>query len=323
MARDFRDEGVPLIRLSGLSARSLLKGCNYLDPAMVHRKWKHFRLNLGDTLLSTSASLGRIARVGAEAEGAIPYTGIIRMRPKDARLDGDFIQYLLQGRDFQQQIEAMGAGSVMRHFGPSHLREMVVTLPGPAEQRRITAVLGRLDEKIDSNPGLAQLLEETVATVFRGRFVDFVGVHDVKESDLGPLPISWKVGRLADLASIQMGQSPPGESYTMDPSDSLRLVQGMGDFGERFPDSERFTSAPTKRALAGSTLMTVRAPVGAVNVADTEVCVGRGVAAISSKYGTFTEFLIRSLGGRWASEESGTIFPAVNRKQVLGLPVVV
>jgi type I restriction enzyme S subunit len=69
--------------------------------------------------------------------------------------------------------------------------------------------------------------------------------------------------------------------------------------------------------------MTVRAPVGAVNVARTEVCLGRGVCGVTSNCQGFAEFLVRSLEGRWASEESGTIFPAVTKAQVAGVPVAI
>lgn len=198
MARDFRADGVPLIRLAGLSSDSLFAGCNHLDEQMVEHKWNHFRLRAGDTLLSTSASLGRIARVSDEAEGAIPYTGIIRMRPRDGRLDPNFIQYVLEAPDFQGQVEAMGAGSVMRHFGPSHLREMTVTYPPREEQARIAAVLGALDHKIDSNRRLAALLEETAATEFCARFVDLLGVADQRDG----LPGGWSLGQLADLVTL-------------------------------------------------------------------------------------------------------------------------
>jgi len=68
--------------------------------------------------------------------------------------------------------------------------------------------------------------------------------------------------------------------------------------------------------------MTVRAPVGEVNIADTEYCIGRGVAALRSPHPAYAEQLVRSLRDRWAAEEAGTVFPAVNKSQVLTLPVI-
>ena len=123
MAADFREEGVPLVRLAGIKrGANILKGCNYLDPAIVERRWKQFRLKEGDVLLSTSASLGEVARVGSDGVGAVPYTGIISFRPRDSRIAASFIEHMLTTPSFKAQIEAMGVGSVMKHFGPSHLR---------------------------------------------------------------------------------------------------------------------------------------------------------------------------------------------------------
>jgi type I restriction enzyme S subunit len=167
MARDFRDAGVPLIRLAGLSGGSLLTGCNHLDPEMVDRKWSHFRLEEGDTLISTSASLGRVARVTGQVRGAIAYTGLIRMRPRDERLRSDFIQYLVADTHFQRQVEAMGAGSVMRHFGPSHLRRMTLLVPPPSEQEAIASILGSLDDKINVNERMRYTADAAAATLFR------------------------------------------------------------------------------------------------------------------------------------------------------------
>ncbi len=98
--------------------------------------------------------------MGPEAEGAIPYTGIIRMRPATDALDSEYIRYLLVSQDFQAQAEAMGAGSVMRHFGPSHLRVMTVAVPPIEEQRAIAEVLGALDEKIESNRRLRAISDD-------------------------------------------------------------------------------------------------------------------------------------------------------------------
>lgn len=165
MAVDFQDTGVPLIRLAGLkSGADLLAGCNYLDPAKVESKWQHFRVQEGDVLLSTSASLGEVAVVTAAGVGAVPYTGIIRFRPKDHNVAQEFIQYALRSPAFKQQIVEMGVGSVMNHFGPSHLKRMTLSLPSVEQQRGIAKVLGALDDKIAANATLVSLAEHLMTT---------------------------------------------------------------------------------------------------------------------------------------------------------------
>jgi type I restriction enzyme S subunit len=166
MAYDFRKEGVPLLRLAGLRREfSLLAGCNYLDPEMVAKRWAHFRVHPGDVLLSTSASLGEVAVVDESAQDAIPYTGIIRFRSRDERLRQDFIPHALTAPSFKRQIEAMGVGSVLRHFGPMHLRQMTIDLPPVSVQKAIVEVLGALDDKIDSNSAIAMLSEQLAVTM--------------------------------------------------------------------------------------------------------------------------------------------------------------
>ncbi|HXG25925.1 MAG TPA: restriction endonuclease subunit S [Candidatus Binatia bacterium] len=220
LAKDFRDQGVPLVRLSGLErGASVLSGCNYLDPEMVAKRWSHFALAKGDILLSTSASLGRIAVVGDEAVGAIPYTGIIRMRPRDQRLVAEFIRYLLEGPGFQRQAEMVGAGSVIRHFGPMHLRQMTVTIPPPEEQRAIAHILGTLDDKIELNRRMSETLEAMARALFKSWFVDFDPVRAKAEgrdpglpkpladlfparlvdSELGEIPEGWEVATFGDV----------------------------------------------------------------------------------------------------------------------------
>jgi type I restriction enzyme S subunit len=83
--------------------------------------------------------------------GAVPYTGIIRFRPKDDRIERSFIPYMLMSPNFADQVQAMGVGSVMKHFGPTHLKHMSVAFPERAQQRAIAEVLGALDDKIPAN----------------------------------------------------------------------------------------------------------------------------------------------------------------------------
>ena len=231
LAKDFCNEGVPLVRLAGLDrGASLLAGCNYLDPNVVAKKWAHFALKKGDILLSTSASLGRIAVVGEEGTGAIAYTGIIRMRPRDSRLLAPFIRYLLEGPAFQRQAEMVGVGSVIRHFGPMHLRQMTVTVPPLPEQRAIAHILGTLDDKIELNRRMNETLEAMARAIFKDWFVDFGPVRAKVEGrppylapDVWALfaerldgegtPEGWRTENLLDHASLVSGGTPKTEVH--------------------------------------------------------------------------------------------------------------
>ena len=231
LAKDFRKAGVPLVRLAGLGrGNSVLEGCNYLDPKMVAARWDQFRLARGDILLSTSAALGRIAVVGEEGIGAVPYTGIIRMRPKDATIHLPFIRYLLEGPDFQQQCEMVGVGSVIRHFGPMHLKQMTLKIPPLPEQRDITHILGTLDDKIELNRRMNQTLEAMARALFQDWFVDFGPVRakmegqdpslppelwdlfpdDLVDSELGEIPEGWDVKTLSGCIDVERGLSYKG-----------------------------------------------------------------------------------------------------------------
>jgi type I restriction enzyme S subunit len=189
MAADFRETGVPLIRLAGLKrGAGILRGANYLDAEAVETRWKQFRVESGDVLLSTSASLGEVAVVTDDAIGAVPYTGIIRFRPRDERVAPEFIQHMLTTESFRRQIEAMGVGSVMRHFGPSHLRQMSVSFPSVREQRAIAEVLGALDDKIAANDTLLRVSDGLVRAIFAS-----VGEGAGEEVELSTLAESMRM----------------------------------------------------------------------------------------------------------------------------------
>ncbi|MBI1779690.1 MAG: restriction endonuclease subunit S [Proteobacteria bacterium] len=135
MALDFRDVGIPLLRIAGLHGdEATLRGCNFLDPDMVDKRWPHFRVQEGDYLLSSSASTGKICLATKVVEGAIPYTGIIRLWPISSNVSMPFLKYLISARPFQDQLDAAKSGVAIEHFGPTHLKRILICLPSRSEQ---------------------------------------------------------------------------------------------------------------------------------------------------------------------------------------------
>lgn len=152
MAVDFRSEGVPLVRLAGVGGINVtLDGCNYLDPEKVGQKWAHFRLELNDLIISTSATFGLTSIVTEVAVGAVFYTGLIRFRPSNERLTLSYLKVFLGSPHFEQQAASAAVGGGIKHFGPTHLKKMEIPIPPLAEQRSIADCMGSLDARIDAD----------------------------------------------------------------------------------------------------------------------------------------------------------------------------
>ncbi|CAG0993015.1 hypothetical protein BURK2_02500 [Burkholderiales bacterium] len=220
LAKDFHENGVPLIRLKGVEGDFVtLEGCNFLAPEKVADKWNHFRLERGDLVISTSASFGRVSEVTDEAEGAVPYTGLIRFRPKTKDIDARFLRAFLGSAVFMRQVEAMASGSVIRHFGPMHLKQMALPLPPIDEQRTIGEMATLIAERLRNLRQANATLQATIAALFKSWFVEFDGVppEDMQESELGLIPKGWSVHPLDSIADYLNGlalQKFPPESDT-------------------------------------------------------------------------------------------------------------
>ncbi len=134
-----------------------------------------------------------------------------------------------------------------------------------------------------------------------------------------------RIGVLGDIADIQMGQSPNGSTYNTY-GRGMIFFQGRTDFGFRFPSIRQFTSEPKCVALQNDILMSVRAPVGDVNIAHEKCCIGRGLASIRSKnnYQSFMLYLMFSVKKYLdVFNSEGTVFGSINTKTLLSLPVIV
>ena len=140
-------------------------------------------------------------------------------------------------------------------------------------------------------------------------------------SELGKIPKGWNPSNIGSEFDLTMGQSPPGKTYN-ETGNGLPFFQGRRDFGFRYPSNRIYCTAPQRLADYGDTLVSVRAPVGDINMAMERCCVGRGVAAVRHKSGnrSYTYYAMHTLSNRFARfEAEGTVFGAINKNQFEGL----
>ena len=210
-------------------------------------------------------------------------------------------------------------GTSVPHISGSQIKAFEFRLPEEKEQAAIASTLSAYDDLIENNRRRIALLEEAARLLYREWFVHFrfPGHEHVKVID--GLPVGWEQRTLVELAEVVMGQSPKSEFYN-EFGQGLPFHQGVTDYGFRFVKHRIYSTAVTKIAEAGDILVSVRAPVGRINITRDKIVLGRGLAAIRSRT-EHQSFLFYALKNHFYAEDiigTGAIYAATNKKELEG-----
>lgn len=262
---------------------------------------KRSKVDKWDILFTMIGTIGEMAVVDFEPDFAIKNVGLFKTGNKDL---AKWIYYYLKSDVAQGEIHANRKGTTQEYITLGDLRNFPIAIPPLPEQKSIAAILSSLDDKIDLLHRQNKTLEALAETLFRQWFVE--------EAEEG-----WEIGTIEDEFSFTMGQSPSGSSFNEE-GKGMVFFQGRTDFGFRFPDPRVYTDEPNRLARKFDTLVSVRAPVGDMNMAVEECCLGRGVAAFRYKdnpsYHTYTYYKLRSLMAQIKQfEDSGTVFGSIGK----------
>lgn len=301
-----------------LSAKNVTKTGFVFDETQYISKEKDELLNngklgRGDIVITTRGTIGNVALYSAK----VPYdnirinSGMLIIRC-GKNISNQYLYQALRSDWFQRQIMAVQSGSAQPQLPKSHFLKMSIPLPILSIQQKIANVLQALDDKIELNSAINNNLEQQAQAIYQQMFVDNPSSK-------------WKEGTLSNIADITMGQSPSGSSYNEE-SNGIIFFQGRAEFGFRFPTVRLFTTEPKRMACANDTLMSVRAPVGDLNVAHTDCCIGRGLAAIHSKtnhqsFVLYTMFSLKKQLDVFNGE--GTVFGSINRNSLNEMPILI
>ena len=197
------------------------------------------------------------------------------------------------------------------------LLDMRLPIPSIERQREIVAEYETLSKRIRLNGQMISALEATAQTLYLKMFVDGI--------DKENLPDGWRMGKLSEIVNIIMGQSPEGETYNTD-GNGMIFYQGRTDFGRRYPTARVYTTNPTRYAKIGDVLLSVRAPVGDINIASHDCCIGRGLASLRSKEEcqSYLYYQLYNLSNIFnVSDDEGTIFGSITKDDLHNIDIVI
>ncbi len=294
---DYIDIGIPFISGSALNDGEIVRtGLKYISKEKF-ASLRAGKAHKGDILFSLRGSLGKCV-ISPFDESAIA-SALVIIRPNN-NIDRDYLYFALNSPYFMRQCSNYDNGSIQANLSVEAIKTFDIPLPSFSIQRKIAKILKHINNKIENNNAISAQLESLAKTIYDYWFLQFEfpnkdgkpykssGGKMVWNEELKrEIPEGWEVNELCKVFDITMGSSPKGESLNEN-HEGIEFYQGSTDFGDLYPIQRVYTTAPVRLAKAQDILISVRAPVGDMNIAMNDCCIGRGLAAVHYRSSLYT-----------------------------------
>lgn len=223
-------------------------------------------------------------------------------------LDPEYLMLWFSRPEFDRYARYKSHGSVREIFDWNELCMVELPVPDIEKQRKIVKAYKTLTDRIALKQKINDNLEAQAYSIYK----EAIAFHE-------------KNSKLSDIAQITMGTSPEGESFNSG-GNGIVFYQGRTDFGFRFPTVRLYTTEPKRYADEGDILMSVRAPVGDINIAKEYCAIGRGLASIkpNNKCYSYLYYTMMNLNFELKKfNDEGTVFGSITKNDLFDLEVVV
>ena len=225
----------------------------------------------------------------------------------DKRLDNEWLIQLLKTPKMNFYYNINGEGGVRVYLFYPNFARIKTAFPSLQEQQKISSLLALLDERIATQIKIIEDLKKLKSAISNEIFDH----------------TSNRKCELKEIASVIMGQSPSSHAYNNN-AEGLPLIQGNLDIENGQLSPRIYTSEITQTCECGDVILTVRAPVGEIAIAQQEACIGRGVCSIRPHVKNDTNLIYQFLQyfkPKWGSLEQGSTFTAVSGTDIRGIAV--
>lgn len=273
------------------------------------------RLKSGDILFAGSGETKEeIGKCAAFIDNIEAYAGgdIVILSPVD--VSPLFLGYLLNAQNIQKQKASKGQGDAIVHISANQLGSIQIPIPPTkSEQTAIANALSDTDSLIENLEKLIAKKRNIKQGVMQELLTGSIRLDGFEKK--------WLNVSLGEISEITMGQSPQSKYYNTKGL-GLPLVQGNADIEDRKTIIRIHTTEITKIGEPGTTIMSVRAPVGEIAKTNFRCCLGRGVCAIKYK-NDFLYHLLIYLEDSWGKYSTGSTFDSINSSQVMNLEIYI
>jgi len=259
------------------------------------------------------------ASYGEVCINKIPVTtnqAIITIVPNRENVDITFLYYEL--KSLKSTLKQYLRSTTQSNLNAEIVKGLKMAIPPFPEQQKIAEILSHVDNLLESLDALISKKKNIKQGLMQKLLTRGIGHTRFKMTKIGEIPEEWEVVNMGDnkVSEIIMGQSPPSSFYNTS-GEGMPFLQGNADFGETYPHRSIYSTKPLKIAEKGDILLSVRAPVGELNISGFKCIIGRGLAAIRCEdkktHSKYLYYYLKFTVNRLRSLSAGSTFKAVGK----------
>ena len=299
-SKDYSENGIPIVRITNIEKEVSLTNC--LHVTNINKKMEEALIKENSLLIALSGSVGKMG-IFKNSERAYLNQRICMVYPKVNYLRQEYLNYFFE--TLKKEIIRNSYGGTQVNISSKWIESLKIKIPTIAAQDKVTKNLGTIQEIIKDKKIQIEKLNELTKSLF----IKFNKNGVEKQLD--------------EVADIIMGQSPLSQSYNIDKK-GLPFYQGKTEFGDMYiKESNIYCNSPIKIAEKNDILMSVRAPVGDVNIAIHKSCIGRGLASIRAKKIDYLYlfYLLKEQKTKIEKMGVGSTFKAINKNNISNLEI--
>jgi len=318
-------KGYPITRIETISDEKIdITKVGYIEH-ITQNEIDLYKLTEGDILFSHINSLvhiGKTAIYDGKPSALLHGMNLLILRSNKSFVFPMFLLYQLRYLRMKDLFRNIAKKAVNQaSINQTELGKVGIPLPPLPEQRKIAEILGTVDKAIEKVEQAIEKADRLKKGLMQELLTKGIGHKEFKESEIGRIPKEWEVVKLGDkdVSNLIMGQSPPSSTYNKK-GEGLPFLQGKAEFGEIHPTPLLYCSRPIKIAEKNDVLLSVRAPVGDVNIASLKSCIGRGLTTIRPKnnrlYYLYLFYYLIFKKRIFKSLSTGSTFKAIRRSEI-------
>lgn len=338
---DFSTTGIPVVKIKNITPPNISLDDAECFGGTIDSRLKQFLITKGDILISmTGSHINQIASaVGKVGRYQFEFPALLNQRvgklySRDETIfNNDYFYYFISRPERQVELASSAGGSANQaNISPHHIKNLEISLPPIEEQKNIANILSSIDDKIQLNDQMNHSLEDLGQLVFKEWFVNFKYKGTDNELANG-LPRGWRRGKLGEVIDVKGGTTPStsvkeywdGEHFWSTPKDLSNL---------RFPvlleTERRITIEGVKQISSGvlpkgTLLLSSRAPIGYLAIAQVPISINQGYIAIQGKSvsNLFMLFWLRYNMEVIKSRANGSTFQEISKSSFKEIDIII